>query len=230
MIRPTLFLLGAVAASMAAGVLVGCRGAPSEDPPLLPERNMYDQERFEPQGFNEFFADGRNMRKPPEGTMSREYYDHNRLDDTEYATGLDANARYLLTVPQAALDGYQGGDLNAKRDAMLKRGHQRYDIYCAPCHSKIGDGKGTVTTVLGDDGKTLVMRPGGFPTLPDFTDPRLRQIPDGQLYNTISHGLGNMPAYEKQIPIADRWAIVSYVRALQLSQMVARNSSPGGQK
>ena len=212
----------------------GCRAEPSDEPPVLLERNMYDQEKVKAQGYNEypFFSDHRNMRQPPEGTMARDYYDDNHLDDDEFVTGLDDHGRYVLVVPPAAFQEFGGPE------ATLKRGQQRFDIFCSPCHSKIGDGKGAVAMVMADDGTTLVARPGGFPTIPDFVnDPatptkrneRILHMPDGQVFNTISHGVRNMPAYANQIPIADRWAIVGYLRALQKNQMVARlpeNTSP----
>ena len=97
---------------------------------------------------------------------------------------------------------------------MLSRGKNRYDIYCAPCHSVSGDGKGMVSrraAALGASGLVA----------PTFHDDRLRHIPDGQLFATITNGVRNMPAYAHNLPVDDRWAIVEYVRALQLSQAPA---------
>ncbi|MGA7121794.1 MAG: cytochrome c, partial [Polyangiaceae bacterium] len=105
------------------------------------------------------------------------------------------------------------------------RGQERFGIYCAPCHGQTGDGKGMV--VCKRDKPSDPCESRGFPPLPSYEDPRLRQMPDGQLFATISHGVRTMPAYGAQIPIPDRWAIVSYVRALQLSQMAqAKPSQP----
>lgn len=218
-------LLLAVSTLGVAPLIAGCRTEPSADPPVMIVRDMYDQERVNPQGYNDypFFysdpndagvksTDHRNMRQPPAGTMAREYYDDNHLDNDELTTGMDSSGRYVLTAPPAAAAQFGGPE------ALLKRGQQRYNIYCAPCHSKIGDGKGAVAMVMGDDGKTLAPRAGGFPTIPDFTQDRILHMPDGQVFNTVTHGLGNMPAYANQIPTADRWAIVTYLRALEVSQ------------
>ena len=90
---------------------------------------------------------------------------------------------------------------------MIERGQDRYSIYCRPCHDDTGSGQGAVVT-----------RAAWQPPPPSFHQERLRQMPDGQLFATISHGVRNMPSYGASIPVNDRWAIVSYVRALQLSQ------------
>src|SRR5690606_10182604 len=92
-------------------------------------------------------------------------------------------------------------------ESLLARGEDRYGIYCVPCHGGLGDGNGLVPEVSG----AAAIRP------PTFHDDRMRQMPDGQLYATIANGIRNMPAYAAQIPVADRWAIVGYVRALQLT-------------
>jgi mono/diheme cytochrome c family protein len=89
---------------------------------------------------------------------------------------------------------------------MVQRGRERFDIYCAPCHGRTGDGK------------TLTTR-AGFPQLPKLDDPRICTMPDGQLYATIANGVRNMPPYAAQLEVGDRWAVVAYVRALELSQL-----------
>ncbi len=181
-----------------AVAVLGCRGEVSEDPPILPIRNMYDQERLNPQSYTEFFADKRTMRNPVAGTQSREFYEPSE----EIATGWrDDNLGYVMTLPVAVVQR-TGGMMT-----MLGRGQERYGIYCGPCHDATGGGKGMVAKA-----------PNGFPPLPSFHDARLRQMPDGQVFATISNGVRNMPAYSAQIPVSDRWAIVAYVRALQLSQ------------
>ena len=92
---------------------------------------------------------------------------------------------------------------------MLERGQQRFDIYCAPCHDRLGNGNGMI-----------VRR--GFRRPPSYHIDRLRQVPDGYIYDVITNGFGAMPDYAAQIPPRDRWAIVAYVRALQLSQRSGR--------
>ena len=97
--------------------------------------------------------------------------------------------------------------------ALLKRGQQRFNIYCSPCHSKFGDGNGMI-----------VQR--GFKHPPTFHQARLRNAPIGHFYDVISHGFGAMPDYAAQIHPADRWAIAVYVRALQLSQNATEADVP----
>jgi Cytochrome C oxidase, cbb3-type, subunit III len=191
--------LALLAVALLIGALSGCRGEQSEDPPLLPIRNMYDQEKYNPESFSSFFPDHRTMRTPVEGTMSQEEYEASR----EVATGLrDDGAGYVLQIPPSEVARWGG------MTQMLDRGQKRFNIYCVPCHDETGSGKGMVAR----------FQPG-FPPLPSYNDPRIRQMPDGQLFATISNGVRNMPSYAAQIPIKDRWAIVSYVRALQLSMV-----------
>jgi cytochrome c5 len=191
--KPTVLM---VACAM-LGAALGCRGQTSAEPPILPLRNMADQDRYDPQSESKFFADGRTMRMPVTGTVPRE-----RVLDPVLADGrLPDDSGYVLEVPKAVADRFGGAD------AMLARGQERYGIYCTPCHDGIGEGKGLVIT-----------RSGWQPVPPSFHQDRIRQMPDGQLFATISHGVRMMPAYGARIPLEDRWAVVSYVRALQLSQ------------
>jgi hypothetical protein len=182
---------------VAAGALVGCRGEPSEDPPIYPIRNMFDQPRYNPQSYSAFFEDGRTMRTPVEGTQSREFF----VENEEVETGrLADGSGWALTVPTDAARHFGG------MPAMILRGQERYNIYCAPCHDQAGHGNGTV-----------VQR--GFQKPPSLHEARIRHMPDGQLYATIANGVRNMPAYGAQVHTYDRWAIVTYVRALELSQV-----------
>ena len=195
-------------AALLATVLAGCRGEASEDPPIMPERNMYDTERYNPESYSQFFQDHRTMRTPVEGTVARDRYE----DDPEVATGLLADkSGYVMTVPTQVV--MRQGSLKN----LLDRGQERFGIYCAPCHGRTGDGKGMI--VCKRDKATDPCESRGFPPLPSYEDPRLRQMPDGQLFATITHGVRTMPAYGPQIPVGDRWAIVSYVRALEVSQL-----------
>jgi mono/diheme cytochrome c family protein len=196
-------------------VSAGCRGQMSEDPPILLERNMYDSERYNPESYSQFFADHRTMRAPVEGTVARDRYE----DDPETATGLVIEkSGYAMTIPPTVVQ--RSGGL----ERMLTRGQERFGIYCAPCHGLTGDGKGMI--VCKHDKASDPCESRGFPPLPSYEDARIRQMPDGQLFATISHGVRTMPAYGAQIPIADRWAIVSYVRALQVSQMADAKPLP----
>jgi mono/diheme cytochrome c family protein len=197
-----------LASALALESLVACRGETSGEPPVQLERNMFDSERYNPESYSTFFADHRTMRTPVEGTISREFFE----SDSESSTGLMADkSEYTMTVPQLVI-GKAGG-----MEKLVARGQERFAIYCAPCHGLTGDGKGIV--VCKRDKASDPCESRGFPPLPSYEDPRIRQMPDGQLFATISHGVRSMPSYAAQIPTTDRWAIVSYVRALELSQM-----------
>jgi mono/diheme cytochrome c family protein len=202
------FVAAAVATALCVPALVGCREQRSEDPPIAPERNMYDSERYNPESYSQFFPDHRTMRTPVEGTLARDRYE----DDPEISTGLVADkSGYVMAIPPMFV-ARQGG-----MEKLLARGQERFGIYCAPCHGLTGDGKGMV--VCKREKATDPCQSRGFAPLPSYEDPRLRQMPDGQLFATITHGVRTMPAYGPQIPTGDRWAIVAYVRALQMSQM-----------
>ena len=92
--------------------------------------------------------------------------------------------------------------------SLLQRGRERFDIYCSPCHGRLGDGEGMI-----------VQR--GFPHPPSYHSQRLREAPDGHFFSVITHGYGAMYSYAARVPPEDRWAIVAYIRALQLSQHAA---------
>ncbi|MDW8362850.1 MAG: cytochrome c [Myxococcales bacterium] len=182
-------------AAIASLVSTACRGAPSEEPPIVPIRNMFDQPRYDPQQASPFFRDGRAMRPLVPGTVAREME-----PDLVVATGWsDAEDSWALRVPPAVL-GAMGGP-----ERLLARGRERYDIYCAPCHGLGGAGDGPVAR-----------RAGGAITPPTLHSAAMRHAPDGQIFATISNGVRNMPSYRHSIPTNDRWAIVAYVRALQL--------------
>ena len=175
-----------------AGLLVlsGCtRNRPSEKPPIHPNPNMDIQPRYNPQAESEFFADGKTMRTPPEGTVARGYL----RTDVGYFTGVNEAGDTVQTNPRPV-------DM-----PLLQRGRERYDIYCSPCHSRLGDGQG-------------IMISRGYIPPPSFHLDRLRSVPDGHIFWVISNGIRNMPSYRSQIPADDRWAIVAYVRALQRAQ------------
>ncbi len=173
-----------------SAILSGCaRGLPKEDPPIRLLQNMYSQEKYKAQAQNNFFEDGSAMRVPVAGTVARGYL----RDDVAFYEGKTKDGDTLLVAPVAYT-----------METML-RGQERYNIYCAPCHSRVGDGKGTVVE-------------RGYTPAPTYHDNRLRSVPDGHLYLVITNGIRNMPSYRSQISVEDRWAIVSYIRALQRSQ------------
>ncbi len=171
-------------------LFLGCvKGVPSDKPPIHIIRDMYNQPRYDPQSESKFFADSASMRQPVPGTVDR----GDAKEDSAYYFGQDSQGNYIQISPaHITLD-------------FLKRGQERFNIYCSPCHSRLGDGKG------------IVVQRGYLPP-PSFHTDRIRNFPDGEFFDVISNGVRNMPSYGAQIKVADRWAIVGYVRALQLSQ------------
>jgi len=177
---------------------VGCtRNRPSEKPPIHPNPNMDIQPRYNPQAESEFFADGKTMRTPPAGTVARGQL----RNDIGYYTGLTESGDTVRTNPREV-------DMQ-----LLKRGQERYDIYCSPCHARTGDGQG-------------IMVQRGYIPPPSFHMERLRAAHDGHIFWVISNGIRNMPSYRSQVPVDDRWAIVAYVRALQRAQNATLEDIP----
>lgn len=177
----------------------GCaRGCTSSRPPIHLNPNMDKQPRYEPQAASAFFYDGAELRAPVPGTVAR----GELRDDGPYWTGKDGAGAFAASVPMA-ID-----------DAVRARGAQRFDIYCAACHDKNGDGKG------------ILFERGKVPTTSLHID-RLRQAPDGQIFDTITNGVGLMPSYRYPIPVADRWAIIVHVRELQARRAARLAGRPG---
>ncbi len=171
-------------------LIAGCfRGLPSDKPPIHIIRDMFNQPRYNPQAESRFFPDSAAMREPEPGTVAW----HGADDDSVYFHGVDSKGNLVKQSPVP---------VTLK---LLKRGQQRFNIYCSPCHSRLGDGKGIVVS-------------RGFLPPPSFHTDRIRNFPDGQIFDTITNGVRNMRSYGSQVKVADRWAIVSYIRALQLSQ------------
>ena len=190
-------LLGAVA----LGALVSCRGQTSRETPIFGIRNMYDQPRYDVQEESAFFPDHRTMRPLVEGVVS-----HDQDTDPQSALGrLDDESGYVLEIPKTVVTRSGG------MQAMLDRGQNRYNIYCAPCHDSTGSGEGLVK-------KRAVASGAAAFVPPTFHQDRIRHMPDGQLFATITNGKSNMPPYAMQLQVDDRWAIVAYVRALQVAQ------------
>ena len=170
---------------------VGCsRHQPSDQPPVHLERNMADQPKYKAQAESEFFADGSAMRQPVDGTVARGWL---RADSSEYYEGKDTGGKLVKKAPVMMTM------------ARLQRGRERFNIYCSPCHGRVGTGK-----------SIMVIK--GMLAPPNFHDKRLVDIEDGHFFNVMTNGLRNMPPYKYQIPVDDRWSIVGYVRALQRSQ------------
>lgn len=174
-------------------VMLSCRGQNSEKPPVHPNMNMDFQDRFNAQEENPFFADGRAMRTPVEGTVARGQL----RNDSALYEGVDENGEFINEIPFELTESF------------LYDGKEQYEIYCQVCHGGTGNGQGVIMT-------------GGYGYVPAPTFHRADSyaMPDGEFYSAITDGIRNMPSYASQIKVEDRWAIVAYVRALQRSQNV----------
>ena len=160
-------------------------------------QDMHDQPKYIPLRPSEFFLDGRSARPLVEGTVARGHLN----DDTAYYTGKGADGKPINDFPFAVTK------------EVILRGQQRYNVYCTPCHDRTGNGNGMI-----------VRR--GYRRPPTYHSDRLREQPNGYLYDVITNGFGAMPDYAAQIQPQDRWAIVAYIRALQLSQQASINDVP----
>ena len=189
------FLISSLSVVLAAGTLLGCRGNPSEEPPIHLQRNMFTQDKGKVQRENTFFEDGRVMRPLEEGTLSTSA----PIVKTAYYTGKDDQGRPVDKFPEQVTV-----DAN-----LLKRGQERFNIYCSPCHDRSGLGNGIVIQRANKLGAWAV---------PSYYEQRLLDTPVGDIFSTITNGKNTMKSYAYQVPVADRWAIVAYVRALQRSQ------------
>jgi len=167
---------------------------------------MDRQLKLRPQKPNDFFANGVSSQLLPSGTIAR-------TDPIQTASG--------------AVYGFEDAPVNTGKisgttnfietnplpvnEVLLQRGHERFDIYCAPCHGKLGDGNG------------ITKKLGVMPAVANLHDRRIVEMADGEIFNTLSNGKGLMDAYGPVIPTGDRWAIVAYLRALQLSWLGSTN-------
>lgn len=154
-------------------------------------QDMHDQEKLEPFEAHTFFTDGKASRMLPANTVARGHL----REDTEYYTGKVGTA-YVAEFPMPVTQ------------EVLRRGQNRFNIFCTPCHDRVGSGNGMI-----------VQR--GYKEAASFHEQRLRDSEPGYFYNVITEGFGVMPSYARQIKPEDRWAIAAYIRALQLSQNAA---------
>lgn len=180
--------------------IMGFRGSISTRPPLEVFPDMDHQAKYKPQAASRFFADGRADRPLPAGVVafgrdSRGADPRFLGADVSLYAGKDAKGAWVATFPSAlTLDA-----------TFMERGRDRYMIYCAPCHGALGDGNG-------------ITKQYGMGATPSYHDDRLRQMPVGEIFNTITFGKNNMLSYADKLEPQDRWAVIAYVRALQRAQ------------
>jgi len=181
-----------------ATLLSGCyRGKPSTKPPVHLIPDMDSQPKYDTQESSRYFEDGSSMRLPVDGTVAVGHLN----EDSKYYKGKNNNGSFVKKNPV---------DVTLP---LLNRGRQQFNIYCAPCHGRVGDGNG------------IVVKHGFLPP-PTLHADRLRDVEDGYIYDVITNGIRNMPSLAHQVPVSDRWAIVGYVRALQRSQNATLNDVP----
>ncbi len=160
--------------------------------------DMQNQPKFIPLRENSFYPDLRSARPLLEGTIARGQLEDDSLLYTGKVDGKEVD-QFPFTI--SAQD--------------LARGRERFNIYCSPCHSELGDGNGMI-----------VQR--GFKRPPSYFLPRLLKAPVGHFYNVMTNGWGAMGDYSAQVPVADRWRIAAYIRALQLSETATASDVPAG--
>jgi len=193
--------------------IAGLRGHLSRRPPIEIFPDMNRQLKLRPQRPNDFFANGLSSQLPPAGTVARSVpiltvngpvYPY---EDAPVNTGrVTGTTNFIATNPLPITA------------TMLQRGRERFDIYCAPCHGALGDGNG------------ITKKLGLMPAVASLQDKRIVEMTDGEIFNTVTHGKNLMGAYGPLVPVADRWAIIAYLRALQLSQLGSTNDLPPAQR
>lgn len=190
-------LILAAVALVPFGLFASARSATSGDLPFHLVHNMDFQEKYKPQKKSDFFADQRTSRDNVEGTIAVGALRH----DAHFFTGKVGDA-WALSLP----------DRVTADEATMARGQVKFGTYCAPCHGATGDGDGMVHR------RAFALKEGTWVKPTNISDRSVAVQPIGQLFNSITHGIRNMPGYGSQIETADRWAILLYVRALQHSQ------------
>ena len=186
--------------------IAGFRGEVLRKPPLEIFADMNRQPKLRPQRPFDFMANGVSSQLPPPGTIARsqpirtvngEVYAY---EDSPVTTGRITGTTNFVENNPLPVNG-----------ALLARGQDRFDIYCSPCHGKLGDGNG-ITKKIGD-----------MPAVANLHDARIVMMTDGEIFHTITYGKSTMGAYGPLVPPQDRWAIVAYLRALQLSWLGSTN-------
>jgi hypothetical protein len=195
-------LLVFLAVGVAGFATLGLQGKMSRKPPMELFPDMDRQAKLRPMEPNHFFANGVSSQLPPAGTVARsqpietangEVY---RFEDSAVNTGRVAGSTNFIESNPLAVNL-----------PLIQRGHERFDIYCAPCHGKLGDGNGITKKI------------GVMPAVANLHDARIVKLTDGEIFNTITHGKSTMAAVGPLLATEDRWAVVAYLRALQLSRL-----------
>lgn len=205
------FFLVFIASTLVIVSVAGFRGMKSPNRPIQIFPDMDDQPKYRPQHASTFFADGREARPPVEGTVPIGY----NLEGFYY-TSAASNSRVVQKVEDFSagpdylstgkMNGFWGDGIPIEvNSGVMARGRERFNINCAICHGATAAGNGLIKQY-------------GLTTIASLQDDRIKQMPDGEIFNTITHGKNTMNAYGPNIAVEDRWAIIAYLRALQRSQ------------
>jgi mono/diheme cytochrome c family protein len=193
MMRAILYmLLFCALCTIGVVAVAGRRGTISRQPPIELFPDMDRQPKLRPQTPNNFFADGKSSRLPIPGTIAWD----DRYQDTPVNTGrVPGTTNFVAVLPVAVTE------------KLLARGQQRFNINCSPCHGAQGDGNGITKKI------------GAMGVVANLHDKRIVEMADGEIFNTITYGKNLMGAYGPNVTPDDRWAVIAYVRALQLSHL-----------
>jgi len=197
--------------------IFGFRGALSNKPPIEVFPDMDRQPKYKPQAESSFFADGNTDRPLPANVVAR-------------GRSVETDGRFLgaddhmyrgysgeLGLPEST-NWFRGFPEGVEvTQSFLERGRQRYTVFCSPCHGALGDGNG-------------ITKQYGMGATPTYHSDRLRQMPEGEIFNTVTNGRNTMFAYGDKIPAADRWAIIAYLRALQRAQLGSVEDVPAANR
>jgi len=178
--------------------VLGFRGSMSRKPPLQFFDDMDQQLKLLPQKESDFFGDNRSSRLPIAGTVAR----GSHFESTPVNTGLipgTTNGVEVIPIPVTR--------------KLLERGQERYQISCLPCHGALADGNG-------------ITKKYGMAVIANLHDARIVKLPDGEIFNVITHGKGLMGAYGANVVPEDRWAIIAYLRALQRGRLASVDDVP----
>jgi mono/diheme cytochrome c family protein len=206
----SIMLIGAALGAAIVGI-AGFHGGPARKPPIEIFPDMNRQLKLRPMEANSFFTNGVSSQLPPPGTIARSEPIQTiagtvySFEDSPVNTGrITGTTNFVETNPLPVT-----GEL-------LQRGRERFDIYCAPCHGRTGDGNG------------ITKKLGLMPAVANLHDQRIVVMTDGEVFNTITHGKSTMAAYGPLMPAQERWAVIAYLRALQLSWLGSANDLPAG--
>jgi mono/diheme cytochrome c family protein len=208
----SILLIGAALGAAIVGI-AGFQGGLSRKPPMELFPDMVRQAKLRPQEPFRFFTNGVSSQLPPAGTIARgepvqtvsgPVYP---FEDSPVNTGRVVGTTNFVQLNPLPVTG-----------GLLQRGRERFDIYCAPCHGKLGDGNG------------ITKKLGLMPAVANLHDQRIVVMTDGEIFNTITFGKSTMAAYGPLMPAQDRWAAIAYLRALQLSWLGTTNDLPASQQ